>query len=410
MNIVKKTTAKALLGTLRQTFGFQRILKDGAIVDTALASALNLLSVFVIGAVYGLSALGEFSLVLIYSSFVYLFAYNFIIIPVTSKSWDISDFEFAQKVTTISLIAILPIALVILIFDNYVLNFSGQNVFLSFLYIIANNVFLTLRRVVLHSGIAKYPSLIPLLVLFALLVLAMLNIVSYQTFLLAYSISFLAAVATIVLKRPGRALLPDRLLAGKFLLFSRWMAVGIWFQWLSGNLVQLLVQYHNGLEGLGELRILLSSFGFLSIYFQYQEIVVARAHRLDAQPRFDLSSMMEVRAFVLPGLLIALCFPTYLLYCYAINTPPHVGPALVYAIYQLLVLISITMRVYLRLMKDMRYSSLGYVAMVITIIALDLVYFNAVDITAAAFMYLASISVMVAVLAVGLVRVSDRMG
>ncbi|MBF9050473.1 hypothetical protein GTA62_15585 [Roseobacter sp. HKCCD9010] len=381
---------------------------DGAIVDTAFASALNFLSAFVIGVLYGVSTLGEFSLILIYSSFVYLFAYNFIIVPATSKPWSISDYRFAQKVMVISLFSFVPLACSILAFDHIVLNFSNQSMFLSFVYIVSHNAFLTLRRVVLHLGLAKYPTLIPLVVLVAVSIPAAIGVVSYTAFLLTYSLSFFVAIAHTVFRRPERTLLPDIALAVDFLRFSRWMTFGIWFQWLSGNLVQLLVQHHSGAEALGTLRVLLSSFGFLSIYFQYQEIVLARAHRGETNPRFTLSSALDLESYVLPSMLILLCLPIYLVYCHMVGTTPLWTAAIIYSVYQFLVFASIIMRVYLRLMGDLQFAMFGYIGMVITVVSVELMNAHALDLMNATIMYLASMSVMVMVLAVGLLKTAKR--
>lgn len=381
---------------------------DAAIVDSALASAMNLVSALVIGVVYGVAALGEFSLVLVYSSFVYLFSYNFIIVPSTSKPWPGPGIELAQKVGIISVVAFTVLTLAVLVIDSFVLKFSTQNVFLTFIYIVSHNTFLTLRRILHHLQLAKYPTLIPFLILGVTTIFASLSAISYQLFILIYSLSFAVVLFTVLAQKPGRGMFPSLELALQFLKFSRWMAIGIWFQWLSGNLVQLLLQYHLGTESLGSLRILLSSFGFLSIYFQYQEIVLAREYRSEKNIRFGPTSVVGIRRYLVPIALIALCLPIYVAYAKFVDVSPFMYTALLYALYQFFVLISIIMRVYLRMMNDMLYSSIGYFAMVVSIVLIELVVGGSFQMITAAGMYLASISVMVAVLTVGLLRISNQ--
>ncbi len=402
-------TTAAALGWIGRKLRLNLVLRaDPAILDSALASAMNLLSVLAIGAIYGVSTLGEFSLVLIYSSLVYLFAYNFIIIPATSASWSICKVEFAQKVLVISVITFTPLTLMLLAVDEFVLKFSEQNVFLTFFYIVSHNAFLTLRRIVLHLRMSRYPTLIPLLSLSLITLFSWLEIFSYQWFVLSYSLSFVVMMATTVLGKSAHGLMLDIALAIQFLKFSRWMAFGIWFQWLSGNLVQLFVQYHNGTAALGELRILLSSFGFLSFYFQYQEIVLAREYGSEPNPRFSLASVFELRRYLVPSLLILLCLPIYATYSFVVGTPSFLGPALLYAVYQFFVLVSIIMRVYLRLMNDMLYSSIGYFTMVLVLLMADFIYVGPFQMKTAAFLYFVSIIAMVFTLALGLTRVSKR--
>lgn len=401
------STAIARIG--RRVGQWRILCADAAVIDTAMASALNLLSLLIIGAVFGVASLGEFSMVLIYSSFVYLFTYNFIIIPATSKASPISDDAFARKVIVISLVAFVPLALTILLLDKHLLRFSSQSALLTFIYIFAHNAFQTMRRVVLHLRLSRFPALFPLVSLLLLSALAMVGVVSYHWFVLLYSLSFLAVVASVILRAKGGGLFPDMRLALQFLKFSRWMVFGVWFQWLSGNLVQLLVQYHEGPEGLGGLRVLLSSFGLVNIFIQYQEIALAREHSgSKAVPRFELGSVLRIRTYLVPVTLIVLSLPIYLTYCYVVGVPPLLQVAVVFSIYQFFLSVTIVMRVYLRLMDDLLYQTVGYVLMVAAVLLVEFLFGDAFSIMVAMLMYLASVGVMVCTLAIGMNNVSSK--
>jgi hypothetical protein len=185
------------------------------------------------------------------------------------------------------------------------------------------------------------------------------------------------------------------------------MALGVWFQWLSGNLIQILVQQNLEDEGLGQLRILLSSFGFMSIYFQHREIMLARK-LISGQKEIKSSSLVDAaRDYAIPVTLIVACAPVYRAYCWLIEITFYPDVAAIYALYQFLVLISVEKRVHLRVMADMSFTSIGYVAMVLLIVALAIIA-PSFDLLTAAWLYLASIVLMVIVLSFGQRIVKSR--
>lgn len=343
---------------------------DSALLDTMCTSLLSLLPVFFIGVQYGAEDLGNFSAILIFSSLIYLVAYNFVIVPVTSKNWGDEPKVLVSKVLITASVGISAVSLFIIIIDHlffqYLLFYQGPGL----AFIVATNVFHIFRRSTLHYHLLRFPTLLPLLSVVALVVLCAFIGFSLPSFLYGISGILIIPMFFWVFRGSAGQHLFDWVLLFRLFRFSRWMGVGIWFQWLSGNLIQVFVLEQLGAEGLGKLRLLLSSFGFLSIYFQYYDIRIPRYYDRSSSLTETLSKYLTIKAIVTTWALIIFCIPVYVGYCYAVGVFPEFQTMVVYAVYQFLVYLSVVFRAILRLNNDLKFASLGYCCMVLALLGL----------------------------------------
>lgn len=343
---------------------------DSALLDTMCTSLLSLLPVFFIGVQYGAEDLGNFSAILIFSSLIYLVAYNFVIVPVTSNNWGDEPKILVAKVLITASVAISVVSLFLIIIDHlffqYLLFYQGP----GFAFIVATNVFHIFRRSTLHYHLLQLPTLFPLLLVVVLVVFCTFIGFSLPSFLYGISVILIIPIFLWFLWGSDRQHLFDWSLLFRLFRFSRWMGVGIWFQWLSGNVIQVFVLEQLGPEGLGKLRLVLSSFGFLSIYFQYYDIRIPRYYDRSTSPLGVLKKYLTINAIVTTWALIIFCIPVYVGYCYAVGVSPDLQSMGVYAAYQFLVYLSVVFRAVLRLNNDLKFASIGYCCMVLTLFGL----------------------------------------